>query len=172
MMTFWSSIAIYFRSFRSLENFHFPSVKLRPEVYPIWVCGHISVYPMAEIGFMKYQYKQTEVLVVTKPLFWAISQLQKIPGFLLAEPIQHLDMLCICFVDQTVALQDCTGERSSQQAESGFHELNPSQYGQYSPFLAGGLSVCSSYICLSVYPNLALIRSWKGKETGKGTQYK
>lgn len=77
-MTFWSSIAIDFRSFRSLENFHFPSVKLRPKrcfsrcfLYAEFM--HSCTCPMAETGFTKYQYKQSEVLAVTKPLFWAVS---------------------------------------------------------------------------------------------------
>lgn len=77
-MTFWSSIAIDFGSFRSMENLHFLSVKPRPKrciqdvSYSQKVC--LSVHnPVAEIRFTKYQYKQPEVLVMTKLLFRAVS---------------------------------------------------------------------------------------------------
>lgn len=77
-MTFWSSIAIDFGSFRSVENLHFLSVKPRPKRYiqdiPCSQNVRLSVdNPVAEIGFTKYQYKQPEVSVMTKSLLRAVS---------------------------------------------------------------------------------------------------
>lgn len=76
MMIFWNAIAIDFRSLRSLENFLFSSVKLRPKrCFQDASCMQntcISVY----ILWLKLDLQSVgikEVPVVTKSLFWAVS---------------------------------------------------------------------------------------------------